>query len=95
METEDAGARIDLQMGEWKPALEIMRSKTDRRLGGTHGAHWSEIEQLRREFQGLRIKKVATWHAPIEQREEAKSHFAEMWSDWVARARAAQRMLSE
>jgi hypothetical protein len=92
MEMEDAGASIDLQMEAWKRDLEIMRNETDRR---PDGALWSEIEDLRREFQGLRIKKAATWHAPEDQRAEARSRFDEMWRDWIERAQAAKRVLSD
>jgi hypothetical protein len=94
MGMDEAGAEIDLQIEEWKRDLETMRAKADRRPDGAGGPGWAEIEDLRREFQGLRIKKVATWHAPEDRREEARASFDEVWPDWVERAQAAKRALN-
>ncbi len=72
-----------------------MRSAASEREGDGGASLRDEVEGLRRELQGLRIMKVATWHAPEDQWEHARAHFEEKWNEWTARARALQRSLAE
>ena len=93
MDRAEAGALIDAQFEEWKRDLEAMRLVTDRRLGGVGGALWQEVEQLRREFMGLRIKKAATWLAADDAWEAAGPAFHDTWADWVERAMIVRNSL--
>ena len=93
MEMEEAGASIDLQMEEWMHDLHTMLRVAEGLSGEAGADAWSRAEELRREFLGLRIKKAATWHAPEDQRPEARARFDEMWNDWVERAHALRQAL--
>ena len=95
MDRDEAGSVIDAQFEELKHDLEAMRLATDRRLGGVGGALWQEVEHLRREFMGLRIKKAATWLAPEDAWEATSSAFHATWADWIERALCREGTRSE
>jgi hypothetical protein len=94
MNKDEAGALIDLEFEGWKRELESMHAMASAAApAGTMGSA-DEVEHLHRELQGLRIKKVATWHAPEERWEDGYALFHGMWSDWVDRAEALKASLS-
>jgi hypothetical protein len=95
MDKIEAGELVDRQVEEWKRDLEAMRVTAGERDGDAGASLRDQVEGLRRELQGLRIVKVATWHAPEDQWESARAHFEEKWSEWTARAQALQRSLAE
>jgi len=95
MDKDAVGRVIDAQFEEWKRDLEVMRVASDRRQGGVGGALWQEVEHLRREFMGLRIKKAATWLAPEDMWEASLAAFQTIWADWIERARTVRSSLEE
>jgi hypothetical protein len=95
LDKAEAGEPIDRQVEQWKLDLEAMRCAAGERDGDGGAALRDQVEGLRRELQGLRIKKVATLHAPDAQSEAAWAHFDEIWNDWTDRARALQKALAE
>jgi hypothetical protein len=94
MDKVEAGELVDRQVEEWKADIEAMRIAASERDGDAGAALRDRVEGLRRELQGLRIMKVATWHAPEDQWEHACAHFDEKWSEWIDRARCLQRELA-
>jgi hypothetical protein len=71
MEKPEAGELVDRQVEEWKRDLEAMRCTASECAGDAGAVLLDQVEGLRRELQGLRIMKVATWHAPEDQWEHA------------------------
>ncbi|HEY5506380.1 MAG TPA: hypothetical protein VIK83_02710 [Coriobacteriia bacterium] len=89
------GDPFDVQVEEWKHALEAMQLAARRRTDEPGSAFPDEVERIRREFLGLRIKLVAASHGPEDGREHALAVFDQVWADWAERARALQRALAE
>jgi hypothetical protein len=89
MDRHETQARVDAQINEWRNNLETMKAKAGAATGDAKVSYLESVEQLQKQFDGLKIEAAKAWDVADDSWESAGKELELQLQDWEVRAKRA------